>query len=396
MGAVSGMLGLGGGAGGTGFAGPKSASIQTPVTSQQATDAYKANQQALAQQQALVQALQAQNGLGNQTNVYNQLANVAAGQGPNPAQAMLANTTAANTANQAALMAGQRGTQVNPGMIARQAAQQGAANQQNAAGQAAALQAQQSLNALGQMGGLATTQAGQQIGATQGMTGAQLAEQQALLNSIAGQNQANVSMQSNINNANAGLAGQSMQNQAGAIGGLAQGAATGLKSLFADGGKVGGPTSIVGKFLSGDANAQPVTPQQQLQSGFNALGQSIVGAFKPSPNIQSGIGAGPNKPMMAAGGKVDALVSPGEQYLDRKDVQEVKDGKNPLEVGERIPGKPKHPGNDYRNDTVPKKLEEGGIVIPNEVMQSRNPHFEAMKFVHAHIAKSRKSLPKKK
>ena len=97
----------------------------------------------------------------------------------------------------------------------------------------------------------------------------------------------------------------------------------------------------------------------------------------------------------AEGGQVPALVSPGEQYLPPKDVSKVKKGANPLSVGERIPGKPKVKGNSYANDTVPKTLESGGIVIPNNIMQSKNPHFEAMKFVHATIAKNRGSLPKK-
>jgi hypothetical protein len=82
---------------------------------------------------------------------------------------MLSQATGANTANQAALMAGQRGSGANAGLMARQAAQQGAANQQNSAGQAATMQANQSLNALNSMGSLATSQANQQANATQGV-----------------------------------------------------------------------------------------------------------------------------------------------------------------------------------------------------------------------------------
>lgn len=87
-----------------------------------------------SQQQQLNTALQAQ----------------ANGTGVNPAQKMLANSTGTNVANQSAMMAGQRGAGANAGMIARQAAMAGSGIQQNAAGQAAALQAQQSSNALGQ------------------------------------------------------------------------------------------------------------------------------------------------------------------------------------------------------------------------------------------------------
>jgi len=100
--------------------------------------------------------------------------------------------------------------------------------------------------------------------------------------------------------------------------------------------------------------------------------------------------------MAAHGGRVPALVSPGEQYLPPKEVKKVAKGeKSPLKAGERIPGIPKHPGNDYRNDVVPKTLQEGGIVIPNAVMQSKDPHKAAIAFVHATIAKNGKGLPKR-
>lgn len=85
---------------------------------------------------------------------------------------------------------------------------------------------------------------------------------------------------------------------------------------------------------------------------------------------------------------VPALVSPGERYLTPKEAKKVAKGeKAPLKAGEKIPGKPKFPGNDYRNDVVPKKLKEGGIVIPNKILQSKNPGHEAKKFVQAVIAK---------
>lgn len=83
------------------------------------------------QQQQLAQALLAQS----------------QGQGPNPALAQLNMATGQNVATQAALMASQRGAAVNPALVARLAAQQGAGIQQDAIGQAAAMQAQQQLAA---------------------------------------------------------------------------------------------------------------------------------------------------------------------------------------------------------------------------------------------------------
>jgi hypothetical protein len=533
MGSVGGLLGTAGGAGGTGFAGPQQANITNPVTQSQITNAYTGVQGAQAQQNSLLSALQAQNGLANQSNIYNQLQNIAAGQGPNPAAAQLAQATSANTANQAALMAGQRGASQNVGLMARQAAQQGAANQQQAAGQAATMQAQQSLNALGQAGAMASGQVANQIGQTNANTQAQQAEQQNLLNAQGQYNSAAVGSQSSVNAANAGLANTQLQGQQAMLGGLmnsmggASGMMGGISSMLAKGGKVqrfdeGGdvnsapqtaqddaasgqdfgdfkgastaaPMSVASPSFGSDAGASalasgmsggggksggggggaggvmgllalmaeggspdqaPMTSDQSGYSGKSKFGAFVKSQTSPSaakgatPSFGNNYGAqalyeglsgsgkqttqkqipapspipmagGPmdnsggagNTPMspgaemgddsgpeMAAaeGGKVPALVSPGEQYLPPKDVKKVlKGGKNPLEVGERIPGKPKHPGNDYRNDTVKKTLESGGLVIPNKVMQSNRPHWEAMKFVHAHMAKNKKRLPSK-
>lgn len=425
MGFVSGMLGMAGGINGTGISGPNGAPIQSPTTTKQATNSYDANQNALAQQQGFLNQVQAQNGLSNQTSVYNQLQNVANGTGPNPAQAMLSNATGANVANQASLMAGQRGASSNVGLMARQAAQQGAATQQQAAGQGAAMQAQQSLGALQGLGAMANTQAAQQAQATGAVTSAQQNEQNQLLNSIAQQNNARVGMQSNVNSNNAALAGQTMQQQGQVFGNVM----SGIGMAFADGGEVQdpnldtsflnpptqssqipdattGPKSNIGKSFhidwdSGDSASK--NRDSALGKGANQLGQGIGKGLK---SLFSGAGGGTDAAamgsmamdsgmMMAAhGGKVPAKVSPGEQYLPPKDVEKVAKGANPLHTGERIPGKPKHPGNDYRNDTVSKTLTEGGVVIPNEIMQSKDAEKKAAAFVKAILAKNG-SLPKK-
>lgn len=548
MGGVGGLLGTAGGAGGTGFSGPISADVVSPVSVGQATTAYGQVQTGLQQQQALLAALQQQNGLQNQSNVYNQMQGIASGQGPNPAQAQLAQATGANVANQNALMAGQRGASQNVGLMARQAAQQGAATQQQAAGQAATMQAQQRLNALQGMGNLATTQAGQQIGATTGYTQAAQNEQANLLNSIAGVNSANVGMQSNINNVNGQLANTQLQGQQAMLGGLmnsmggASGMMSGITSMLAKGGKVprkrldeggdvssdnmpqqseqessgapepsdasagqfGTPTQVaaapainastpsfgsdagaaaLGKGMGGGSSggsgggggggvmsllallaeggrvgydddggmvqAQPDSSEYSGQSKFGnflhsqkvsagnaakgdtpsfgnnygakALYEGMSGQRKPAaappqaapqqtaggpqdPGSQSspdtnnmgdtspGAEMGDDSQQFAAakGGKVPALLSPGEVYLTPSKAKEVsKDGKDPIKHGKKIPGKPKYPGNDYRNDTVKATLEEGGLVIPNKVMQSPNAHWEALKFVRNHI-KSKK------
>lgn len=243
MGAIGGLLGTAGGANGTGFSGPQLAQISSPVTQNQINTAYSGTQDSMASQQALLTALQGQNGLANQSQNYNQLQGVINGTGPNPAQAQLAQSTGQNVANQAALMAGQRGAGSNVGLIARQAAQQGANTQQQAAGQAATLQAQQSLNAIGQAGTMANTQAGQQIGQTNANTQAQQAEQANLLTAQGQYNNAAVSNQASVNNVNGQLANTNMQGQQAVVGGVMNGfgalanlAMGGTVKRFADGG----------------------------------------------------------------------------------------------------------------------------------------------------------------
>lgn len=374
------MLGLGGGASGTGFSGPTQALQVQPTTAAQANTAYGDTQNSMAQQQALLAALQQQQGLQNQSQVYGQLQGVVNGTGPNPAQAALNQNTGQNVANQAALMAGQRGASQNVGMIARQAGQQGAAIQQGAVGQAATLQANQSLNALSQAGQLATTQAGQQIGQTNANTQAQQAEQSNILNAIQGQNTTNVQQQNGVNTANAALANTQMQGQQGLIGGVMNGAgalmgggAEGGDVRMADGGAAAspyslgvntnlssGPQSSFGQFVSGvnapdeDDNS---TPQQAPTTGAGALQQGMS-------TFAQGIG---NQAGLAKGGNVG----------------------HKLKKGGHVPGTPKVKGavNDYANDTVDAKLSPGEIVLPRSVTKSADPIKASAAFVANVLAK---------
>lgn len=464
MGSVAGAL-FGGGGSGVNFR-AQAPDIMKPATVAQANEQYTQAQDALAQQNAFVQQVQAQNGLQNQSSVFNQLQGVANGTGPNPAQAMLNQQTGQNVANQAALMAGQRGSSANVGLMARQAGQQGANIQQQAVGQGATMQAQQSLGALNQMGGIAGQQAQQAQSAVQGYTGATQNEQQNILNMIQSQNNAEVGAATSQNDSNGKLANTVAGGQMALFGNL-MGAAGSAMTLpgKAEGGVVrkgydqggpvtgsdndvmttaigampggidpavsgigaptkappGGPKSKLGQFFKSNSNmAGSNDPNQSaLSRGSGQFGQAIgqginsaitgignminppLGPAQPQmvaggpmdatssePSIDmSGAVADSAPEMMAAkGGKVPAMVSPGERYLSPKEAQEVKKGKkDPLKAGEKIPGTPKHPGNDYRNDVVPKTLEEGGLVIPNSVMQSKHPHWEAHKFVMAHM-----------
>lgn len=396
---------------GAGFQG-QGANVVAPVYGTQAQDAGNASNNALVQQQALLSAIQAQGGLQNQSSVYgqqqdlaNQLQTASNGGGPNPALAQLAQTTGANTANQAALMAGQRGAGSNTGLIARQAAQQGAANQQNAVGQAASLAAQQQIAARGQLqqqqgmlGNLATQQAGQQIGQTNAQTAAQQQQQQMLLNQINAQNSANVGMQSNMNNVNASIAQGNQQSQNQLFSNLTGAGGQGLMMLasggqvpklgghspisgpnnpklheayksYADGGSVTSssqPSSKVGMILKGFMPQQQSSPS--LGAGLiNAIGKGANALFGPSASNPTTEAVMPN---FATGGAIH-----GESYARSMTP---------------VPGKASVKGDSLQNDTVDAKLSPGEIIIPRTVAQAKDAPEKAKAFVAAIMAKKGK------
>lgn len=460
------------------------AALITPANQAQADQQYNNAQSAIEAQRNFVGALQGQNGIGNQSSVFNQLQGVANGQGPNPAQAMLAQATGANTANQASLMAGQRGAGANPALLARMAAQQGAANQQAAAGQGATMQANQSLNALGQLGGIAGQQVAQQAGALGTLNQAAQSEQQNVLNSLQGSNTARVNnaqigaeqannmrnnqyaQQSNLNQVGAGIAQQNLKSQSDMVGGIlsaAGAAATGAahggvmsnRGHYANGGPVDDQMSLpvaqmpvatnpmpvaapisdpyhVNTYLGqhplygsapsnqANANQEPDPLKDKAGSALSAFGaamkpegnSSLYNGFKnfgtamfdlikgeedelpKSEDLtvdepkQQDVQGGHQLEMMAKGGKVKALLSPGEKYLTPEKAKKVAQGRADVnKAGIRVPGKAKVKGDSEVNDTVPADLEEGGVVIPRSVMQSKDPAKEAAKFVAAHLSR---------
>lgn len=325
--------------------------IAQPVTSDQAS-------QALAQQQATAQQAAAQNGFGNQTNVFGQ-AQALAGQlgeqtqggGPNPALAQLNQTTGQNVANQAALMAGQRGSSANVGMMARQAAQQGANTQQQAVGQAATMRAQQMIAAQqqlqqqqGLMAGIAGQQVNNQIGTGQQYAGNTLGQ-------INAQNQANVGMQSNINNANAGIQGQTAQAQGNVFKGVtnAAGSAIGM----ADGGAIQPPDVLHFGKIGNDLGL--VKGQDEIDAGYPNSADPI-----PHPvDSSEGNDDGPQSQLgqylkSALTSAVTNMATGGSVY--------AKGGMN------KVPGKAAVAGDSAKNDTVQAMLSPGEGVIPRTAM----------------------------
>lgn len=361
MGFIPSLLGIGGGQGRGGDF--QAQGVNQDQLNQAASGVNSANQQ----QQAFVNALQGQNGIGNQSSVFgqqqglaNQLMDQTQGGGPNPAMAQLANTTGQNIQNQAALMAGQRGVNSNPGLAARQIGQMGSQQQQAAVGQAAALRAQQQLAAQqqlqqqqAQMAGLASQQVGQQ---QQGL--GQLGQQ-----SLAGQQQL-FGMQQNQNNANAGIAGVNAKGQQDILGGVlkAAGSAIGMShggqvQYMAGGGTAedanSQPASMLGKFGQGLANSMQfgsqgpndASQQSQLSKGMNSFGGSIGSKLHGLFGGAGGADAGAAGASAGLGG-----MAPMEAM--------------PMSTGGPVPGQPMVGGDDPKNDTVPALLSPGEVVIP--------------------------------
>lgn len=318
IGAIGGgLLGL--------FGGGDSPAPTSPVTPEMIAAANGQVNSTQAQQQAFLQALQAQGGIQNQSNVYNQLGGIVDGTGPNPALAQLQAQTGNNVAQQAALMAGQRGSSANAGLIARQAAQQGANIQQQAVGQGATLQAQQALSALGQQGQIAGQQVGNQLNVQQQLAGNALSNQSSLLG--------------NNTQFNAPLAQQDQKFNQNLVGGVLS----------------GGGAAVTG-----------------LINGFKS----------PKPDTGLGAGqAGPSKEFMAEGG----MVGDKKENTEGMDFSHIEKFLH----GGKVEGKAQVKGDSVQNDKVHALLSPGEIVIPRSVLQSKDPVSASAQFVQAIMARKK-------
>ncbi len=413
---IGSMFNAGQGAGFQANQGPLTPNIE-PADATQYNSLFNQGQGNLNQQQALVTALQGQNGVANQSNVFaqqqalaNQLQQQAAGGGPNPAQAQLAQNTAANTQNQAALMASGRGASANAGLLARNAAEQGASNQQQAAGQAATLQAQQQLAAQGALANQqqALAQGAQtQVGNLQGSLNSQAGATQGLLgqtgSQINAQNQVNSGMAQNVNNTNAGIAGANIKAQQGVLGGglSALGAAAGMgfahggmvPQMYADGGTVATPANVAPPVVGGSSRLkQAIDAFSQQQAGQVANDNPVGQGFA---DLGKGLVQGYQK-MQATPSAADASEWGNAQAA--ADATPAMDAAA-LAGGGAVPGKAKKQGDSLQNDTVPAMLSPGEVVIPRHIMQGKNPAADAAKFVAAIMARhggGQQSAPKRR
>jgi hypothetical protein len=226
--------------------------------------------------------------------------------------------------------------------------------------------------------------ASNQIGQTNANTTAQQNEQGILQ----GANSANNSIQGS-------LAGIDMQGQQSLIGGLMNTGGAGAGMAKAAGGVIhgydaGGPVSA---FTGNSMFAQSLAPQSAAP-GMSSTPDSGAAALQKGASSLFHKQQAPQSPQTAQahGGKVPAVVSPGEGYLKPTAAQMAAKGKvNPLKAAEVIPGQAKVKGDSYANDTVRKDLDEGGVVIPRSIMNSKNPEKSAAEFVRAALAKRKKA-----
>lgn len=333
-----------------------------------------------------------QGNLMNQQSLESQFLAEGQGKGPNPAQAALNQATGANVANQAALMAGQRGASSNVGLMERNIAQQGAATQQQAVGQGATLQAQQQL-------------AAQQEAAAQQ---AQIANQSNQLFGLGAQannaqNAGNVANYGQAQGTNAAISTANTQAGSqlggGILGALGSIGSALLPALFADGGEV--PKKPEPPIPTPTPTMTPpdmgVDPQKakDVSEGFkSATGYAYGGPVSLAGQFLSGNPPVQPATKMSKGGKVPVMLSPKEKVLSPKEAQDVAKGGSVQAKGKTVPGEAKVKGDSLKNDTVPDTLEPGSVVIPRRVMQGKDPVNGATKFVQAIMAKKKHSKGK--
>lgn len=336
-----------------------------------------------------------QGNLASAAQGYNTLAT----QGSQLAQNQLAASNAQGIQQASGLVSSQKG--LNPALATRMAGQNAAQSMNQGANQSAQLQAQTQMAGLQ---GLSNT-ASQQSGLANQQLGAQ-------------------------NSANAGIAAGNQANQAKLFSGALNGAST--AATMYQGGKVPhyfdgtlgpqgatandasvpptadlslpgaaqnasippspvGPQSVAGKFFQG-FNQSMQTPSGSKAAGSIANSSIQLPSDKSQGSSGSSAGTVAKLALFSKGGQVPAMLSPGERYLPPSEAKAVVQGKeSPLKAGQEVPGKAKVKGNSLKNDTVPATLEEGGIVIPRSIMQSKDAAKKAAAFVAAHL-KGKKSL----
>ena len=262
------------------------ANIQSGTNQPQLGSAYTGANNAINAQVGLTNTLmpQATNAVQDQNAVAADEYAMTQGGGPRPALNQLAQTTNTNVNNQAALMAGQRGASQNAGLIAREAAQQGANTEQQAVGQAATLEAQQQIAAQQNLADLSNNQIAQSGQAVGNLNQAQQNEQNILQGANTAYNNAATSMQGNINSTNAATAASNQTANLGILGALGTGISNVASKAFGyEGGEVdhlklaemnAHSMQHAHKYAKGGKASMPSLQFNPVQSGSGTIDQA--------------------------------------------------------------------------------------------------------------------------
>lgn len=363
------------------------------------------------QQQALVAALMARGGgqgMSQQNALASQLQAQAMGNGPNPAAQALHQATNQNIAQSTGMIASQKG--ISPALAARLASENAGRMNQQAAGQAATMQAEQQLGAQSQLGNIYGQIQGQQAQAFQNagniygnmgnqnlqnfQSSGQLANDSALgaqrINAATAAQ--NTAATQNTNSGILNSIGQALMPSGG--GGKAHG---GMIQKYADGGQVFGQGGMFGKSNSSAGIAQQMLADAGVpmwQNGVTPLNLSMPKAPMAAGGSETGLMAGGADAadiggmatMVAAhGGKVPHHLHPIARIYHP---QMMTKGPAKLKAeGGKVPGKAQVAGDSERNDTVSTMLSPGEIVLPRSVVNAPDPAAAAAKFVAEHLKK---------
>lgn len=365
--------------------------------------------------------------------------------GPSVAQNMLRQSTDANTAGVASAVASNRS--LSPAQQARLAIEGGAQTQTQAAGQAATLRAQEQTMAtsllgqalgqrgsqnLGELGTLAGAQSG--INSLNQATGNQNAQlqlgQEQLAAGVGAGNAATAGALTGGLLAGTGAlgpmasspikggGGESLGAGAGAGGsGAGDGAASayggdasssfGLGEgadaaalAFADGGEIAETplSSYMGNLYGADSSsaastneagsAKPAPPQTGAQTAPAKSKLAMSDSMAAYNQIEGAKLAGAGS-IYAGGGRVPALVSPGE--IVTPPGTNPKEAARMAETGARkVPGQAHVAGDSPKNDTVKASLTPGSIVLPRTVVNASDPGQAAASFVASVMRRSDK------
>lgn len=332
---------------------------------------------------------QTQGILGQQDALAQQLQAETLGAGPNPAQNALNQNTGENIEQAAALAAGTRGAGTNAGLIASNAAGQGAKVQQQAVGQAATLQAQQQLAAQAQL----QAQQQSEAGVIQNEQGIQGNLYGASANANNAQNNTGVANYAQAQGVNAQTAQANANAANKTTSGLLQGVGS-LAALFAEGGTVPPHMKKMAEIYhphlagGGEVNFGVSSPGNVPISTPVVEQDNKVDPKADASAVSSIGGKFQKKGASSSGSSSPALLDAGDTKAAPTTLYAAQGGKA-LKAGGQVPGTPKVNRDAYSNDTVSAKLTPGEVVIDLDTLKDKGKLGQMARFIAANIERKK-------